>query len=137
VYDPDDKCGNHLGRARTDPEHVVFAYTALWEAMESTAIGDDATNGASARLALQSQNTLRAGGTLQVDLQKKAYARLEIFSVTGRRIAVLRDGILEAGRHALSWQAHHPDGMPLATGLYFARVEVDGQQVTKKHILIE
>jgi hypothetical protein len=137
VYELFDKYHRPLGWAPTDAQHVVFAYSALWEAKDPTDIGDEATNGATARLALQSQNPLRAGGLLQVSLPRKGHARLEIFSVTGRRIAVLHDGRLEAGKHAFAWQAHGPDGMPLASGLYFARVEADGQRVTKKLILIQ
>jgi hypothetical protein len=137
VYELFDKYHRSLGWAPTDAQHVVFAYSALWKYRHPTDSGDEATNGTSARLALRSQNPLRAGGALQVSLPKKAHARLEIFGVTGRRIAVLHDGILEAGRHAFAWQAHGPDGVPLASGLYFARVEADGQRVSKKLILIQ
>lgn len=136
IYDLRDRYDNHLGWAPTDAEHVVFAYTVLWEARDPTDTRDEATSGATARLALHSQNPLRAGELLQVSLPKKAHARLEIFSVTGRRIAVLQDGTLEAGRHSFTWQAHGRNGMPLASSLYFARLEADGLRVTKKLILI-
>jgi len=136
VYDLRDKYGNHLGWAPTDAAHVVFAYSVLWEARDPTDSGDPATNGASARLALQCQTPLHAGGVLWVSLPTKAHARVEIFNVAGRRIAVLHDGILEAGRHTFAWRAHGGDGIPLASGLYFARVEADGRRVTEKLILI-
>jgi hypothetical protein len=139
VYDLRDKYDNHLGWAPTDAQHVVFAYSVLWGASvpPPTDIGDEATNGTSARLALQSQNPLRAVGALHVSLPKKAHARLEIFNVAGRRVAILHDGILEAGKHTFTWQAHDLGGTSIASGLYFARIEADGQRVTKKLILIE
>jgi hypothetical protein len=139
VYDLRDKDNNHLGWAPTDAQHVVFAYSVLSGANvpPPTDIGDEATNGTSARLALQSQNPLRAGGALQVSLPRKAHARLEIFNVAGRRIAILHDGNLESGRHEFAWKAQRPSGMSLASGLYFARVEADGQRVTKKLILVQ
>jgi hypothetical protein len=136
VYELLDQYGNHLGWAPTDAAHVVFAYSALWEYRSPTDAGDAATTAAPARLALQCKNPLQAGGALQVSLPKRAHARLEVFSVTGRRVAVLQDGILEAGRHAFAWQAHGPDRMPLGSGLYLARIEADGQRVTQKLILI-
>ena len=55
--------------------------------------------------------------TLVVDLPEPQQARVEVYDVTGRRLVVLHDGTLAAGRHELVLDA---TGWP--PGVYFARV---------------
>jgi hypothetical protein len=49
-------------------------------------------------------------------------ARLEIFDVSGRRIATPLDGPMAAGSGSLTWRALDAQGAPLASGTYFARL---------------
>ena len=55
--------------------------------------------------------------TLDLTLDTPHTLRAEVFDATGRRIAVLHDGPLGAGTHALTWSAS-----PSAPGLYLVRV---------------
>ncbi|MCD4690011.1 hypothetical protein K8S17_00970, partial [bacterium] len=64
-------------------------------------------------------------------------ARLEIFDVAGRSIGVLVDGQLDAGRHEVTWLGRDDGGRSLATGVYFARLVIDGRSEVAKLIMLK
>ena len=49
-------------------------------------------------------------------------ARLEVFALTGQRVAVLQKGPCKAGRHRLRWDGRDDHGRPLASGVYVYRL---------------
>ncbi|HEY6866677.1 MAG TPA: choice-of-anchor D domain-containing protein [Candidatus Eisenbacteria bacterium] len=60
------------------------------------------------------------------DLPRPAPARLEIFDLSGRRVALLAEGEHAAGHVQLRWDGTDDAGVPLQAGLYFARFETPG-----------
>lgn len=76
-------------------------------------------------------NPFRAATTLTVELPVTTAVRLVIFDVSGRVVATLFDGTLEAGRHGLVWDGRTEEG-PAAAGVYFGRLEALGQVRTRK-----
>jgi hypothetical protein len=59
-----------------------------------------------------------------------------VFDVTGRRVAGLRDGRLEAGRHRIGWETQDDSGRPVATGVYFVRVKAGGDRLVRKVLVV-
>jgi hypothetical protein len=57
-----------------------------------------------------------------LDLAAAGAAKVEVFDLTGRRVASTLYGQLAAGRHALAWDGRGADGAPVAPGVYLARV---------------
>ena len=57
---------------------------------------------------------------------------LEVYNIMGRKVATLIDGFKEAGVHRVVWNAHDN-----ATGIYFARLNVEGQTRSVKCLLIK
>jgi hypothetical protein len=57
--------------------------------------------------------------------------RLAVYDITGRRVRVLTDGFLPAGRHRATFEAEG-----LASGVYLYRLETRDRVVTKKMTLI-
>lgn len=70
-----------------------------------------------------SANPFRSGVDLLLEVPQSGRARVEVFSVDGRRLATLLDEPLEAGRRTLRW-----DSAP-GRGIYWARAEVSGTGV--------
>ncbi|MFZ1946463.1 MAG: FlgD immunoglobulin-like domain containing protein, partial [bacterium] len=65
-------------------------------------------------------------------LEKAGWVDLEVYDVTGRRVAVLVDERLDAGRHSVRWDATTDRGASAAPGLYFVRlVAPKGAHTTK------
>ena len=63
-------------------------------------------------------------------------ARLEVFSLTGQRLAVLAQGPQQAGRHRLHWDGRDHEGRPLASGVYLYRLVTGEGVLTRKLTLL-
>jgi hypothetical protein len=77
-------------------------------------------------------NPFNATTTIAYDLPKAGHISLRIYDLLGREVAVLKDGLVEAGTHRVVF-----DGSGLASGIYFARLESDGLAQTRKLVLIK
>jgi hypothetical protein len=66
-----------------------------------------------------------------------ARARLEVIAVDGRRVRTLVDGLLSEGHHDFQWNGTSGKGHPVASGVYFSRLTVEGRVQTCKMLLLE
>ncbi len=62
--------------------------------------------------------------------------RVEVFDLSGRRVARLADRVFPAGRHSIAWRGEGDDGHPLASGVYLARLEGPSVSQAEKLILL-
>lgn len=62
--------------------------------------------------------------------------RLELFDISGRRVAVLVDSELPAGEYEALWNGFSSDGREVASGIYLMRLEVSGEVFTRKLVLL-
>jgi hypothetical protein len=58
---------------------------------------------------------------IHFDLAARARVSLEIYDVSGARVATLVDGIVAAGRHEIAWHGTDDAGRALASGVYLYR----------------
>ena len=63
-------------------------------------------------------------------------ARVEVFSLTGQRVAILQHGPLKAGRHRVHWNGRDHQGRSLASGVYLYRLETGEDIQTRKLTLL-
>jgi hypothetical protein len=63
------------------------------------------------------------------------HTRLEIFSVTGRRIRILVNRQQTAGRYAVKWDGRDEKGVAVSSGIFFLRFEAGAFSATRKLIL--
>ena len=63
-------------------------------------------------------------------------ARVEVFALTGQRVAVLHQGPKKAGFHRLRWDARDDQGRPLASGVYLYRLVTTENVQTRKLTLL-
>jgi beta-fructofuranosidase len=76
------------------------------------------------------------GLSLRVDLAEATTARLELYDLEGRRVAVLVNGPLSSGRHVFGWNGRDRDGRPAGAGVYLARLVTPGAvRITKAALL--
>ena len=62
--------------------------------------------------------------------------RLEVFALTGQRVAVLHQGPQQAGYHRLHWDGRDTAGFSVASGAYLYRLVTDDEVLTRKLILL-
>ena len=71
-------------------------------------------------------NPLRGTSTVHFDLARAADVRLEVFDLSGRRVATLASHAFAPGRWSATWNGRHESGAPAGAGLYFVRLSGDG-----------
>ncbi len=62
--------------------------------------------------------------------------RVRVFDSTGRLVASLLDRELRGGTHAYSWKPLGEDGRPLASGIYYLRLESSGDHASRMFVLV-
>jgi probable HAF family extracellular repeat protein len=82
-----------------------------------------------------SPSPFRGRTNVSFALETASRVRVDVYDVQGRRVAKLTDGVRGAGTHSLSWNARSGDGQALASGIYFVRVQADGDAATRKVVL--
>ena len=63
-------------------------------------------------------------------------ARVEVFALTGQRVAVLHQGLKKAGVHRVHWDGSDDRDRPLASGVYLYRLVTDESVRTRKLTLL-
>ncbi|MEQ8523204.1 T9SS type A sorting domain-containing protein [Gracilimonas sp.] len=78
-------------------------------------------------------NPFNPSTTISFRLDGSEKIKIQIFNLTGQRVATLVDGIKTAGTHNFQWNA-----ADFASGVYFYRLEMEGERsITKRLILLK
>ena len=150
---------NADGRARTwltlGSEFGTNTVEATVEGLEPvtfTAIGQesplaslfDAFLGGGKRVALpdstqllpSAPNPFNSETVLSYFLLEPGPTHLAVFALTGQRVAVLHQGMQQAGYHRLHWDGRDDAGRPVASGTYLYRLVTDEDVLTRKLTLL-
>jgi hypothetical protein len=73
-----------------------------------------------------SPNPAAGAMAFQLDLPVAGEVAIEVFDLSGRRVATPLAGVLGPGRHAVQWNGGAPGGGTLAPGIYLARARAAG-----------
>jgi hypothetical protein len=77
-------------------------------------------------------NPFNAVTTISFDLQRPGNVRLEVYNLTGQRVATLVDGRIDTGYHSVQW-----DASAYSSGVYFYRLTADEGVFTKRMTLLK
>ena len=69
-------------------------------------------------------------------LPSRCRVRLEIFDVTGRKIATLVDRMEEKGHHDTLWAGTNSEGRRVCSGIYYYRLSAGKRTTTRKMVLL-
>lgn len=100
--------------------------------LENSAAPEEGTRGAAGSFALGEAWPNPFNGTVRValTLPVRDVVKVRVVDLLGREVAVLSDGVLSAGRHALSWRPHG-----IASGTYVVQVQARGGQNALRRIV--
>ncbi len=70
-------------------------------------------------------------------LSEKSQVNLNIYNVLGEKVRTLVNGTLDAGSHSITWDGKNEAGSVVASGIYFYRLNVGDQVMTKKMSLLK
>jgi len=91
------------------------------------------------RLALHRNhpNPFNPRTTIAFELPSAGETRLAVYSASGRHVATLVEGTLDAGRHTVTWNGIDDAGRSVASGVYFFRLDSLGETRTGKGVLLK
>lgn len=81
-------------------------------------------------------NPFLGHATLRFHIATAGTARLTVFDAAGAAIRMLGGASLSAGEHRLVWDGRDDAGQPVAAGLYFCTLDVEGAQARTRILLL-
>lgn len=115
VYGSGAALGDYMGTLAVVPEREVPKAVALAPAMP---------------------NPFAGSTTLRFSMAKAGVVELAIYSVDGRRVATLENGILAAGPHNVTWGGTDAGGRLVRPGVYYARLRSAEGRFARTLVLI-
>jgi len=89
-------------------------------------ISDVPTPSAPTRVLAVYPNPFNPRTTISVTFERAESAEIGVYDLTGRRVAVLANRTFTAGSHPLVWDGRDATGRTVPSGIYIARLDVDG-----------
>ena len=121
--------GDFTGRYYLDDVLITAASPA-------TAVATTAQTPTGFALEANYPNPFNNSTVIPFRLGNQTKVRLQIYNLTGQKVARLLDERREAGAHAVQWLGEDDAGRSLASGVYFYRLEADELQFTRKLVLL-
>jgi hypothetical protein len=81
-------------------------------------------------------NPFNSRTAISFRLKDNSHVQLEIYSLTGEKVAILRSEMLEAGNHTSVWNGRNDVGETVASGTYFYRLKCDSESSTRKMLFL-
>jgi hypothetical protein len=82
-------------------------------------------------------NPFNPSTSIRFTLDSPGYARLDVFNLLGQRVRTLADRVCPAGSHEVTWDGTADDGRPVASGVYFYRLQSGSDHLTRKMTLVK
>ena len=129
--------GTILASGSSDDGTVKLWDVSEWKRAKRLALSEERIGlPDSPQLAQNAPNPFNSQTVLSYFLHASGPARLEVFSLTGQRVAVLHQGPQQAGYHRLRWNGRDDAGRPVASGMYLYRLGTAEQILTRKLTLL-
>ena len=81
-------------------------------------------------------NPFQSETTIELVLRHESNASLDVYDLSGRRVASVMHGMQPAGMRLVKWDGRGERGVRLAPGIYLMRLEADGLRQTRRVLLV-
>ncbi len=75
--------------------------------------------------------------TIRFSLPSEGMAELAIYGMNGQKIRELVSGRMEAGSRSVVWNGRDDDGRPVSSGVYIARLKMNGKVESRRMTLVK
>lgn len=86
------------------------------------------------QLSQNAPNPFSTETTVRFAVPTASPVSLQVFDVTGRKVATLVDRAMDAGAHSVVWNGRDDSGSAVATGVYLVRLQAAGETVTSEMV---
>jgi len=97
-----------------------------------TGIDDEVTTPRSFALSQNYPNPFNAKTNIEFELLENSRVELSVYNIMGAKVATLVNGEMEAGVHAVNWDADK-----VASGVYYYSLRANGEESTRKMTLLK
>jgi hypothetical protein len=87
-------------------------------------------------LAAPRPNPSSGATTISLTLSIEAETAVEVYDLSGRRVATVHRGTLAAGVHDLTWNGRGDGGVTLGAGIYFVRATAAGVTESRRIVVL-
>ena len=116
---------------------IGFLHDWMW-VPDGNAVGDELSELPSQfDLKQNYPNPFNPMTTIRFDLPDDRSVRIEVFAIDGRRVTILVDRALPAGRHEVVWSGRDEVGRPVASGTYLYRIAAGENVETRRMTLVK
>jgi hypothetical protein len=63
-------------------------------------------------------------------------ASVKVYNVSGQLVGVLADWSMGPGRYTAEWNAIDENGNPVASGVYYVKLQIEKRHITQRLILV-
>jgi len=125
-------CADGAGNEGSDASDGDFEIASV------TSVGQTA-DGPPPRVLLEQNrpNPFHPATVIRFGLPSPMDISLKVFSVEGRLVAVLAEGVFGPGRHTVTWRGRGSGSAEIASGIYICRLETPEKVVTRKMLLLK
>ena len=81
-------------------------------------------------------NPFNSQTVIAYTLPEPSSVQVDVFALTGQRVAVLRQGLQPAGHYRLRWDGRDRQGQPVASGVYLYRLATPEGVLVRKLTLL-
>lgn len=115
-------------------QDVYHPWTPRSFIIDTSATGiEDVAEAGAAKLHMSAfPNPASGGTTLSFSLASREDVRLSVYDITGRLVAEIDAGSIEAGPHGILWDGRDTSGAEVASGIYLCRLDAGDQHTTGK-----
>ena len=139
LYQVDDNSDGQKPNHWTDENFQIPAGTVQLVTFEpkSTGVGNSysAFHPESSKFIVSLPNPFNSSTIIRFKVVHNGHVRVEIFNLSGRKVATLYDGMLDSREHSLQWNGEDDDGRPLSSGTYLCRVSLDSRTFLSHKLL--
>lgn len=82
-------------------------------------------------------NPFNPSTAIAYQIPQATHVRLTVFNALGQRVTTLVDAEQAPGYYSVAWDARSHAGLPVASGLYFYRLEAGAFQDTRSMLLVK
>jgi hypothetical protein len=97
-----------------------------------TSVYDNGSMPTTFELSQNYPNPFNAQTNIDFNLEKDSQVDLNVYDITGAKVANLVDGELEAGHHSITW-----DASEVSSGVYYYKMRTNGEVTARKMTLLK
>ncbi|MCD4828936.1 MAG: T9SS type A sorting domain-containing protein [Candidatus Cloacimonetes bacterium] len=102
-----------------------------------TSIDDEEISPVSAMLRQNSPNPFNPETAITFSLPQQGNVSLDVYNIRGRHVKTLYSGQAETGDYTVIWRGLDNQETPVASGVYFYRLQAGGREEVKKMLLLK